>query len=103
MIFEDAIKQMREGKKIRHPTFETDVYLQACYIGINPLFGEESFEDIKARGMSIVKMKGDRQHPDMGTGSLDRLPKDWDKPCKHGNFPQLNLLLVMHDDWEILE
>lgn len=106
MIFEEALKQLRQGKKIRHPSFDEDVYFQACYITINPLFnpeGIETFKIVKARGMSIVKMKGDYQHPDMVIGSLDKLNPDWDKKCKHGNCPQLNLFLIMADDWEVLE
>lgn len=94
---------MRQGKKIRHPDFEPDVYFQACYVIINPLFhpeGIEPFEVVKARGMSIVKMKGDFQHPDMGAGNLEHLPKDFDKTCK---YPQLNIFLIMSDDWEVME
>lgn len=106
MIFEDALKLMRGGKKITHKHLGDDVYFQACYIGIGLL--EESSEVKKARGMSIVKMKGDVQHEDMCTGNLDNMLipgtmilKPLPEKCKHGYYPQLNLLFVMSDDWEI--
>lgn len=104
MIFEDALKLMREGKKITHPHFESDVYFQACYVG----FTEETFETKKSRGMSIVKMKGDNQHEDMGSGNLDSMLytgtlilKPLPEKCKHGFMPQINLFLIMSDDWKI--
>ncbi len=99
MKFEDALAQLRLGKKITHPYFDTDVHFEACYITLK--FSDETSEDAKNRGMSIVKMKGDRQHPDMGTGgSLEYIPREF---CKHGNMPQIELLLLMSDDWEVLE
>lgn len=65
------------------------------------------------RPISIVKMKGDRQHPDMGTGgSIDDIiypgtlmvrDKIFENPCKHGRLPQLDLFLVMSDDWKLYE
>jgi hypothetical protein len=107
MKFEEALAAMRTGKKIRHPHFESDVYFQACRIGF-------IWDDtpIQERPISIVKMRGDNQHEDMGGGSIDDIvhpgtlvikEKYLEKPCKHGNFPQLNLLMIMLDDWEILE
>jgi hypothetical protein len=96
MTFEEALKLMREGAKIRHPFMPEDEYFQACRV---VSFFYNTPKDTWA--ISIVHMKGEFQHPNMGAGSLDRLPKDWDKPCKHGNFPQLNLLLIMKDDWEL--
>jgi len=101
MKFEDALSAMRKGAKIRSPFFESDEYLMACYVSMK-FDPEETFEKAKERGMSIVKMKGDRQHPDMGSGDMDRIPKDFLNPCKHGYFPQINLLLLMRDDWEIM-
>lgn len=105
MKFEEALTAMRTGKKIRHPNFEDDVYLMACRVGIP---GDDI--PLNDKPISIVKMKGDRQHPDMGTGSIDDMcypgtfiikEKYLEKPCKHGIMPQLNLLLLMCDDWEI--
>lgn len=98
MKFEDALKAMRAGAKITSPFFEPDEYFQACKVG---LLGMLPSDDLP---ISIVKMKGVYIHPDMGMGgSVEHIPKDFDKPpCKHGNFPQLNLLLVMRDDWEIV-
>ncbi len=107
MKFEDALAQMRLGAKITHPTLDNDVYFQACRIGL--MFHDTPKEQCP---ISIVKMKGNRQHPDMGTGgSIDDMLhpgtlifKDevFERPCKHGYFPQLNLFLVMSEDWEII-
>jgi hypothetical protein len=105
MKFEDALKAMREGAKIRHPYFVDDVYFQACRVGM--MFDETPIQD---QPISIVKMRGDYQHEDMGRGNIDDLvypgtlmikEKYLEKPCKHGHAPQLNLFLVMSDDWEI--
>lgn len=100
MIFEEALSKMRKGKKIRHPMMEPDEYFIACRIGLK--FGNE--KPTSEWPISISKMKGEYLHPDMGAGSLDKLPKDWDKPpCKHGNFPQINLLYIMSDEWMVFE
>jgi hypothetical protein len=104
MNFENAVAALRNGAKIWHPTFQDDEYLLGCYIGLNTeILGipSETFEEAKARGISIVKMKGDNQHPDM-------LPRNWPnrQPCCNPDLhsmPQLNLLLVMSEDWEILD
>ncbi len=103
MIFEEALKLLREGKKIRHPIFEEDVYFKACYIKLK--FSNDTFEDAKERGMSIVKMKGDFVHDDMGMrGSLDNINiREALNPCKHGHGPMLHLLLVMSNDWEAFD
>lgn len=105
MIFEDALKQMREGKKIRHPHWEPDEYLMGCYVtflnfddtGNEKPLTPEQLEDAKLRGMSIVKMKGEFKHPDMSPGRYR------EELCKHGLYPQLNLLLIMQDNWEVME
>jgi hypothetical protein len=106
MIFEEALKLLREGKKIRHPTFEDDVYLSGCYLTLKTIIDDDgneladSLEDAKERGMSIVLMKGDRQHKDM---MHQNFPSE--QPCcnpKLHSFPQLNLFLIMSDDWEVL-
>ncbi len=108
MKFEDALLQMRLGKKITHPSFEKDVYFQACRVGL--IFDKTPLEQ---RPMSIVKMKGECQHPDMGVGGgIDDMvypgtliikDKFLDKPCKHGITPQLCLFLVMSDEWMVIE
>lgn len=105
MTFEEALKLLKEGKKIRSPFFNDDEYLMGCYVGLNTeLLGipQEDFEEIKSHGMSIVKMKGDRQHPDMTPKHI--FP---DKHCSINpdlhRFPQINMLLIMRDDWEVVE
>ena len=123
MNFEQALAALREGKKIRHPSFETDEYFMACHVG---LVGDDTpFNELP---ISIVKMKGDRQHESM-IGVLNYIAKikkqlkeiltDEDYKKYHNiytdlkiseifddnlfRFPQLNLGLVMCDDWEIVE
>lgn len=105
MIFEEALAELRKGNKIRHPDMPEDEYFMGCYVTINPLLhpnGIETFKMIQLRGMSIVKMKGDRQHPDMGIGSLEHIPRDL-TPCKHGNTPQICIFLLMANDWELID
>lgn len=99
MKFEDALKAMREGKKIRDPSWEKDVYLIGCYVTSKLL--NITFQQAKENGMSIVKMKNGYQHPDMR-------PKNWpDKqnccdPELH-SYPQLCLLSIMREDWEVVD
>jgi hypothetical protein len=107
MKFEEALALMRDGKKITHESLGEGVYLQGCYLS---LMGE------RIGGISIVKMQGDRQHSDMEMdGSIDDMVypgtlivkesviTKMNNTCKHGNFPQINLLLLIRDDWEVLE
>lgn len=96
MIFEDALAELRKGKKIRHPYFENNVYLMGCYVTLKFDFND-TFEKAKERGMSIVKCLGDRQHPDMQ-------PK-WKRECESElhSFPHLNLFLIMSDNWEAFD
>lgn len=119
MKFEEALAAMREGAKIRHPHWEEDEYLMGCYVGM--MFHVQSIEEQKKLGMSIVKMKGEYQHPDMvphpelyglnfdqTIGKINKLmmegkiPEPCSRPELH-KYPQLNLLLIMSDDWEIIE
>ncbi len=122
MKFEEALSALREGKKIRHRTFADDEYLQACRVGIK---GCDFYnQDLP---LSIVKMKGDRQADEMA-GVLNYVAKikrqlkailtEEDYKKYHNvydeiqiskifdndifKYPQLNLLLVMCDDWEII-
>jgi len=85
MKFEEALDALRYGAKIRHPSFDDDVYFMGCYVSLIGV--KESFEETKARGMSIVKMKGDKQHPEMLGPTV----------------PTLNLFLVMADNWETVK
>ena len=94
MIFEEALKLMREGEKITHPYFEKDEYFSACRIGI---IGDDK-TPIEERPISIVKMKGEYEHPDMRKRYFSII---FEKPCEHGNAPQLNLFLVMSNEWEL--
>jgi len=123
MKFEEALTALRSGKKIRHPLFDDGVYLMGCRIGF--VFNEKPFEE---RPISIVKMKGDKQHHDM-VGRLGYVSKireqlkniltEEDYKKYHNIYtefdiadifdndifrsPQISLLLVMHDDWEIVK
>lgn len=124
MIFEEALKALREGKKITHKYLGEDIYLAGCYVG----FPGEDLEEQKKRGKSIVKMKGDIQADEM-IGKLCYIAKikrqlknildEEDYKKYHNmytemdigmifdndifNYPQLNLFLVMSDEWEIME
>jgi len=122
MNFEDALKAMRSGAKITHPSFEDDEYLSACRVG---LIGDDT--PLDERPLSVARMKGDRQ-ADIMAGKLNYIAKikrqlkkilsDEDYKKYHNIytemdigdifdndiflFPQLNLFLVMSDAWEIL-
>lgn len=61
MIFEDALKLLREGKKITHPYFEDDEYFVRCYHDLLGHFAEENGK----RKVFITKMKGEYLHEDM--------------------------------------
>lgn len=123
MKFEDALSQMREGKKIRHPHWEADEYLQACRVSFK--FIDTRISDMP---ISIVKMKGDRQVDEMAGVSnyvvkikrqLKEILTEEDYDKYHNvyteiqisqifdndifKYPQLNLFLIMSDDWEVLE
>lgn len=107
MIFEEALAHLRLGKKIRHPDWSEDVFLAGCYVTLKTMVdynGKELIDDIeeaKKRGMSIIKCKGDYQHIDMFSRNFpDRQPCC--NPDLH-SYPQLNLFLVMSEDWEVLE
>lgn len=134
MKFEEALTALRAGEKIRHPSFADDEYLSGCYIGFPDYYDDdgklvsETFEEKKERGMSIVKIKDDRQ-ADIMYGKAKyvnkiktRLKKiltdeeykkyhnfhtDWCIADIFDNdifiYPHLNLLLVMRDDWEIVK
>lgn len=109
MKFEEALAHMREGKKITHDLIqdndgENNVYFMSCRVGFK-------FCDIPVESwpISVVKMKGEYKHADMGAGSIDNMfhpgtlmvkEEFLEKPCKHGVMPQLNLLLIMCNDWE---
>lgn len=102
MKFEDALSQMRLGKKITHKHLGENVYLQACRLGL--MFDDSPIYDMP---ISIVKMKGEYQHPDMlpplsFSQQMDLLniyPILRDKIT----YPTINLLLIMSDDWIVLE
>lgn len=124
MKFEEALVALREDKKIWHPTFADDEYLCGCYVSLPG----EDFEEIKkTRDISIVRIKGDRQH-DCMTGKFNYVVKilrdlkkvlteeDYKKYHKDLGtqieiskifdedvfmYPQLNLFLVISDEWEI--
>lgn len=134
MNFEEALKLLREGKKIRSPSFEKDEYLSGFYIGVPDYYDDngklviDTLEKKKERGISIVKIKGDRQADEMAgmlnyVGKIKRqlkkiLTEEEYKKYKNiyvdmslseifdndiFKYPQLNLLLIMRDDWEIIE
>ncbi len=83
MKLEEAMIALREGKKIRHPTFDDDVSLMACYISL--MDGDKL--------LSVCKMKGDKQHSEMN-------PKfDLSKPVTP---PNISIFILIDDTWEVL-
>ena len=107
MKFEEALSALRQGAKIHHPHMPKDECLMGCYVGFPSFYDdngnlvEDSFEDQKKRGMSIVKMKGEYKHPDMRSYNWPERQACCN-PELH-SYPQLNLLMLMSDDWEILK
>jgi hypothetical protein len=56
--------------------------------------------------MSIVKMINGKFHPDMKPDAYHKKDPFYEPPCGKGNlhrYPHINLLLIMRDDWEVLE
>ena len=106
MFFEEALQELRKGKKIRYPHFKKDVYLMGWYVTFATIIDDDgievvdTLEDAQARGMSIVKMEGDIQHSDMFTKNWPN-PQPCCNPDLH-SMPQLNLLSIMSDDWEVI-
>lgn len=122
MNFEEALSALRVGAKIWHPTFADDEYLEACRVG---LVGCNT--PLEQMPISIVKMKAGRQADEMA-GVLNYVAKikrqlktiltEQDYKKYHNfytemdiakifdndifKFPQLNLLLVMSDEWKVL-
>ena len=121
MKFEEALLLLRSGAKIWHPTFSNDEYLSACRVGF---IGDDI--PLDERPISIVKVKGGRQASEMAGISgyvakikhqLKKILTEEDYKKYHNcytefeisqifdndifNFPQLNLFLVISDDWEI--
>ncbi len=99
MILEEALSKMRKGKKIRISYMPEDEYYQACRVSIHPDISKPI--NIIEMPMSIVWMKGERQHPDMMHRWNPYDPET--DPCKHGMLPMINLLWLMSDEWEIVE
>lgn len=122
MKFEDALTALRSGAKIFHPSFSENEYLVACRAG---LMGDDT--PLEEKPISIAKITGDRQADEMA-GVLNYVAKikrqlkkilteedykkyhtiytEMDIAAIFDNdifkFPQLNLFLLMSDEWEIL-
>ena len=98
MKFEEALTALRAGAKIWHSGMPDDEYYMACRIQIHPILSKPI--PLDEMPMSIVWMKGGKQHPDM---RYKWNPYDSKTdPCKHGMSPMMNLLWVMSDGWKIL-
>ena len=99
MIFEEALCELRKGKKIRHPNMPKDEYLMGCYVRIDPMFDPNGVYLLERPvNMSIVKMIGDCQHRDMRPTFEECV-----NPCKHGSIPQICIFLLMCDEWEVID
>lgn len=124
MKFEEALIELRSGKKIWHPTFSKDEYLTACQVG---LIGDDD-TPLDEKPISIAKIKNDRQSDEMAgvlqyvakiKRQLKKILTEEDYKKYHNiytemdianifdndifKYPQLNLFLIMHDDWEVIE
>lgn len=122
MKFEEALTALRKGAKIWHPTFAEDEHLSACRVGLM-----DNDTSLDRKPLSIVKIKNGRQHDEMAgkfnyVGKIKRQLKKIlteEDFKKYDNiyiemdiseifdkdlfaFPQLNLFLVMSDEWKIL-
>jgi hypothetical protein len=109
MKLEEALPLLREGKNIRHPTFEEDVYLMGCYMG---MIGEKKINK-DPKMFSIVLMRGENMHEDepfgrgidsmLIPGTLIFKEEFFKKPCKHGYTTQISILLLTMDNWELYD
>jgi hypothetical protein len=114
MIFEEALALLRQGKKIRHPSFDEDEFLMGCYRSIDGFewdedkfrfkhkekLSDEEWNRAKSLGMSIVRMKGEFIHKNNGPHFKFPLSA----PCGYHElhlYPQINLFLLMQDNWEL--
>ena len=109
MKFEEALTALRSGAKIRHPMMDPDEYFSGCYMSLDMRLCDlppEDFEEIKARGISITKMKGNEVHPDMRPrlpfGEHMELSNKYPFLQEKLSFPTINLLLIMSDEWIII-
>ena len=123
MIFEEALTALRQGAKIWHPTFSDDEYLMACRLG---LIGDDT--PIKDKPISIVRIKSGVEHENMGgkllyiakiKRQLKEILTEEDYKKYHTVWtdidigeifdddifqcPQLNLFLVMSDEWKLFK
>lgn len=87
MKFEDALAQMRLGKKITHDSLGEDVYFKSS----PPAFEKNK----KLLGYHVVKMRGDTPHEDMWLKKIDG--------CGCHFYPTLNIQLLLNENWKILE
>lgn len=99
MKLELALIELRFGKKIWHPGMADNEYYMACRISIRPDISKPI--RIDEMPMSIVWMRGDRQHPDMKP-FWNPYDKNTD-PCKHGLSPMINLLWLMSEQWVVID
>ena len=97
MLFEEALTHVRNGKKIRSPFFKEDEYLMAVYFNFGST--DKDLENENYRVMRLIRVIGDV--PQMVDPVLKKFPKDCESELHI--YPQLNLLLIMRDDWEIYE
>lgn len=122
MKFEEALTALREGAKIWHPSFSADEYLSACRVGL-----ELDNSPIDELPISIVRVKGDRQHDTMAgrllyvariKRQLKNILTEEDYKKYHNIYteieisrifddgifetPQLSLFLIMSDEWKVI-
>lgn len=117
MIFEEALKALRNGAKIRHPEMKEDEYFMGA---LKHVEFDAHFEFISAfrhvkfdvpveylnealykdRAIRMVKMKGNYLHPDMPESKAILNNLQSYLPTFEG---MLQLSWIMSNEWEIIE
>lgn len=89
MIFEDALKLLREGKKIRHNSFKEGQYLLSCYV----VQRHHSKYYPQQPQLHTFKLEIDDIHPN--------IDPDYDSLLisKHC-FSSISVNILMSDEWE---
>ncbi len=98
MKFEEALAALRLGAKIRHPHMPEDEYYMACRVSLLPNFSQPI--NLHEMPMSIIWMKGGKEHPEFRPKWNPYDPKT--DPCKHGLAPMIDLLWLMSEEWKVL-
>lgn len=98
MKFEEALKALRNGAKIQHPSMPEDEYYMSVRVSLRPVVTKPI--NIWEMPESIIWMKDGREHPEYRPSYNPNDPKT--DPCKHGMSPMINLLWLMSEEWKVI-